>query len=199
MLISETVSFGCFLFDPIYRTVDPVRYYDGFPHKLKVYTELEDEPLELKAVFTENPVFPMTRIQFVMTEIIKCKELQLEFCDVSEATYFETTEALAATEGIILLQVFDHDVVYYEKTNGKYSNSNYIKLNKIPSSSFTPSSTGDCDGDIVANAFDSNNDKLLVSKDVETDTFHPPVSVEFHEKTLVDVFLLYKFIIQILF
>lgn len=73
---TKPTFFEAFLYDTAYhtdRSVTPnVRTFDGFPHTLKVYTAVDEEPFELNSVFTGTLQSSWDRISFVLLKPVNC-------------------------------------------------------------------------------------------------------------------------------
>lgn len=80
-----------------------------------------------------------------------------------------------------------YDRLTFEPASGNYDDSNYLSLHKIDN--FDYETSGDFDRKPISNAFDNKDDTYWVSKDPETDSFHPYVTFNFKSQILFEGFV----------
>ncbi|KAK8899272.1 hypothetical protein M9Y10_001583 [Tritrichomonas musculus] len=214
---NEVKTIEGFLYDTAYRTRYPstgtVRYFDGFPTKLKAYSSpTTNDPYVLDSIFEGNPVYPMARIQFIFNKPIQVRKLKLEFDNVTLDESFTKTKYCVVTGGITFLKYIyippptstptaspmatptasplpAHLDMTIEKASGDYTNTNYVNQHKISNDLFEVSSNGDKSGYPLSNAFDGKADTFWVSGTENSDSFKATVTFNFKRTVLLEAFL----------
>lgn len=172
-----------------YRTPNE-RYYDGYPTVLGLHVSgSENEELKLHSMFYGTPTGKNDYFAFVLANPVMCKNVQLEFIDVTPDASFSSNAKNAVTAEIIFLQSFANTAVEFEMANGFYEDKDYLSERKIPTDKFEYSSTGDRDGFPLKNAFDDKTDSYWVAKEVNNDTFTNSVFITFKEPTVLEAIL----------
>ena len=108
---SKEVKFEAFLFDPVF--IDETEYYDyqGIPQAASVYTSIGDNPFTLNTKFTGGKPEKWSRFQFVLSEVVTCDRLKIEFSNITKQNvidFVNPTINLVITN-LSLIQHYDFD------------------------------------------------------------------------------------------
>lgn len=208
-----------FLMATAYRTRYPdtgtVRYFDGFPTTLNVYTSKSttDDSLVLDTVFEGNPVNPWTIIQFIFNRKVECRKLKLEYATVTADESFSNGLHCAVAAEITFLKYIEvppptatpvatplptptqsplpaYLNMVIEKASGDYANADYVSKNKIATSLFEVTTNGDKSGNPISNALDDTKTTFWVSSQPNSDSFKATITFSFTKTVLLDAFLL---------
>ena len=187
------ILFEAFTYQTGYRTLDDGElHYDGFPTKLKLYSALNnDDQFKLVAIFTGSRQGTTDLVQFVLSNPILCTRLKLEFIGLSYTESFNNKGYFIAIRNMVLYQNFGFDIQYHKGQQGLYKDSSYIDSHTIKDN-FIATANGEQSNNQLKDAFDvgpnSGNTKWVCDK-VQTDDFHPQITINFTENILFEGFI----------
>lgn len=188
----DTISLEGFIIDLAYRSRE-IRYFDGSPLELNVYSSINNDPLTLKYIFNgtydQQISSDWTTIQFVFTMPLECDTLKIEFSKVTLDESF-SHEYNSVVRNLLLVSYIDESLnVAIGPTTGNYADDNYVNEHRIPSSYFTYRTSGDKDGYPASNLFDDAYNSYWVSKDPNKESFKNYVIINFEGAITLEGFL----------
>lgn len=180
-----------FLYSPAFRTRTIVRYFDGFPLTLKIYSSQGDGPYTLNDVFS-GPVptsVNWDRTQFIFSNPIQCSKLLIEICEASPDGSFSGNKTNAVAKEFIFIGEINK--LAGEAVKGVYADNNYITLHEVPTNEFTYESTGsEKQGFPLSNAFDNNFKTYWSALYENNQTFKSSIIITFNEPKTIEAVLL---------
>ena len=169
------------------------RVFNGVPLKLIIWTSINNEKYEQKAVFVGSPQKDWNQFQFVFPSPVHCDKVVFEFVEVSPNSLNSGGALTPTTGGITFYGIIEGPNLQYCPVAGNFADKTYVSQHKlVPTTDFTYESTPVKEGYPISNAFDGSIDKSYwVALNTNTDTYHNNITVTFNSLQGVEAFLLY--------
>ncbi|KAK8883816.1 hypothetical protein M9Y10_042915 [Tritrichomonas musculus] len=91
----------------------------------------------------------------------------------------------------VMYTTYPYDIIATEPATGNYNDTQYLNDNRISSTKFTATTTGDQSGHPIENAFDSSKDTFWASSIASNDTFQSTIEFEFAELTTIEAIVIF--------
>ena len=186
---SNIVTIEAFLYDTCYSTSGTVRNFQGFPSVLNVYTSCDGSEFELNTVFIGIPVYPSTRIQFVLKKPAKIDKLKLEFAEVSTQTIEGYSRNPCISNLIFIESMNESDILSFKGVEGDYADDVYVNSHLISTSEFELTADKGLDNYPLSNLFDNDKYSFWISSKANSATFHNTMVFDFSEEISLEAFL----------
>ncbi|KAK8845256.1 hypothetical protein M9Y10_021449 [Tritrichomonas musculus] len=90
----------------------------------------------------------------------------------------------------VMYKTYPYDIIATEPATGNYNDTQYLNDNRISSTKFTATTTGDQSGHPIEHAFDSSSNTFWISSIANNDTFQSTIEFEFTELTTIEAIVI---------
>lgn len=117
-------------------------------------------------------------MQFILSQPINCKRIELEFYYVS--CIKADGKKIASAKKYTFLHSFDYEQIRYQQAKDDvHLDSHYLNLHSNTVKSNLVTTNGDREGSTITNILDSCYSSTWIFAGEESDTYHPTIFVNF--------------------
>ena len=157
----QPVTVNGFIMQFGYKTIDNVRNYNGVPKVLKAYASSDMKTFQLLNIFTGPANYE--NLQFVLSQPIKCKQLKLEFVEVTFDYYIANDYCVCLRQLRLIGEQLEETFLQIPSVNSDYADSNYVSKHRISNTFFTARTSGDNESRPLSNLFDDDTRSYWIS------------------------------------